>query len=172
MCSCCYRGHRYCSQACRCAARKESNDRARKAYEKSLADRVKHPEDAEAERKDQRRRQKAYRDRVREKKARDRDEPRVTEQGRHTMDAASKMESGGETTTPGPDAGPLERPAPVAVPVVTLSIRARTDGTSGRGSSTGYCCVCGRHGRIGWFIAADAGNRHVDRERFACGDDP
>jgi hypothetical protein len=171
MCGCCYRGHRYCSQACRGAARKESNDKARKAYEKSLADHVKkHPKDAEAEREDQRRRQKAYRVRAREKKARE--EPRVTEQGRQTMDAASKMESGGEATPPGPDAGPLERPAPVTEPVVTRSTRARTDGTSGRGSPTGYCCVCGRHGRICWRVPADAGNRHVDRERFTCGDDP
>jgi hypothetical protein len=170
ICRSCYRGHRYCSQACRVAARKESNTKARKAYEASLEkDPKKRPEDAEAEREDQRRRQKAYRDRVRERKAHE--DSRVTEQGRQVPPSTSKMESEGETTSPGPEARPLESAGVAAVPAVTCSIDARTNGTSGRSSRTGCCSICGNRGRVHSRIPAGAGMRRADREPVGDDDD-
>jgi hypothetical protein len=166
ICRSCYRGHRYCSQTCRVAARRESNTKAREAYEASVAGYAKeHPEDAEAEREDQRRRQKAYRDRVRERKARE--DSGVTEQGRHMPHSSSKMKSEDEATSPGSDAGPIESSGEGALAPVTRPIEARTDGTSGRSSRTGCCSICGDRGRICWRISADAGMRRVDREPVA-----
>ena len=163
ICRRCYRGHRYCSQACRIAARKESNAKAREVYEASLTEYAKeHPEDAEAERENQRQRQKAYRDRVREKKAGD--NSGVTEQGRQMPPSASKMESEGEATSPGTDARPFESPGAGAVPVVTRSMDTRADGTSARRSRIGCCSICRNRGRISWCIPADAGMRRIDRE--------
>lgn len=170
ICRSCYRGHRYCSQACRVAARKESNAKAWEAYKAWLAEYVKeHPEDVETQREDQRRRQKAYRNRVRERKAGK--DSGVTEQGRRMPHPTCKMESEGETMSADPEAGPLESPGVVAVPAVTRSSDARTDGTSGRSSRTGCCSICGNRGRICWRIPADAGVRHVDREPVAHDDD-
>lgn len=125
MCRSCYRGHRYCSDACRQTARSESVRRARALYQGTKEGRDGHRE-----------RQNDYRHGSR-KNVTDQTPRRAGEHANLPARANSK---------------PAENPIDVLQKAVAQAIRAGASRPTPSGDRA-RCCRCGRAGQVAWRVA-------------------
>lgn len=126
MCRSCYRGHRYCSNACRQAARTDSLRRARARYQATQEGRDGHRE-----------RQNEYRHSA-EKNVTDQTPPPAAARERVTAHASEK---------------PDEKPAAEAAACVLDAASSEAD-PSMAAVAVARCCRCGRTGQVLWRVEA------------------
>lgn len=154
VCVRCYRGQRYCSDACRAKARKATRDRAREKDKEWLKE---HPEALEEQRKKHARQQRDSRKGIKEEAAR----RRVTEQGIFEAGPCCTIENRGESTQFVPTPCAVEQSTPVVAEAAprfaSRPIDEVRDGEdSSRQDLPGYrCSICGRWGQVRRWINAD-----------------